>query len=111
MGILLEADYKGVITGKVSPWSGLARAFSASKGGSGQNPLERREGEALEPQERDGQLTYELMNRDSGKLLLSEKGMRLTNWVPSNYLGPRSICPKCTLFRVHLRGSGSSHAT
>ena len=65
MGILLEADYKGVITGKESLWSGLSRAFSATKGGS-QNPLERKEGEALEPQERDGQLTYELMNRDSG---------------------------------------------
>ena len=66
MGILLEADYKGVITGKESPWSGLSRAFSATKGGS-QNPLERKEGEALEPQEKDGQLTYELMNRDSGR--------------------------------------------
>ena len=66
MGILLEADYKGVMTGKESPWSGLSRAFSASKGGS-QNPLERKEGEALEPQEKDGQLTYELMNRDSGR--------------------------------------------
>lgn len=77
MGILLEADYKGVITGKVSPWSGLARAFSASKGGSGQNPLERKEGEALEPQERDGQLTYELMNRDSGRdtFCWTRKGM------------------------------------
>ena len=68
MGILLEADYKGVISGKVSPWSGLVRAFSTSKGGS-QNPLERKEGEALEPQEKDGQLTYELMNRDSGRKL------------------------------------------
>ena len=65
MGILLEADYKGVITGKESIWGGLSRAFSATKQGS-QNPLERKEGEALEPQEKDGQLTYELMNRDSG---------------------------------------------
>ena len=65
MGILLEADYKGVITGKESIWGGLSRAFSATKRGS-QNPLERKEGEALEPQEKDGQLTYELMNRDSG---------------------------------------------
>ena len=71
MGILLEADYKGVITGKVSPWSGLSRAFSATKGGS-QNPLERKEGEALEPQEKDGQLTYELMNRDSGRKTLAK---------------------------------------
>lgn len=66
MGILLEADYKGVITGKESIWGGLSRAFSATKGGS-QNPLERKEGEALRPQEKDGQLTYELMNRDSGE--------------------------------------------
>jgi hypothetical protein len=65
MGILLEADYKGVLTGRESVWKGLSRAFSATKAGS-RNPLERKEGEALEPQERDGQLTYELMNRDSG---------------------------------------------
>ncbi len=65
MGILLEADYKGVLQGKESLVSGLRRAFSASKGGS-QNPLERQPGEELHPQEGDGQLTYELMNRDSG---------------------------------------------
>lgn len=64
-GILLEADYKGVLTGKESIWAGLSRAFSATKAGS-QNPLARVDGEALEPQEKDGQLTYELMNRDSG---------------------------------------------
>lgn len=69
MGILLEADYKGVITGKESIWSGLSRAFSATKAGS-QNPLERKEGEALIPQEKDGQLTYELMNRDTGNISL-----------------------------------------
>ena len=66
MGILLEADYKGVLQGRESLFSGLARAFSATKGGS-QNPLERSPGEELRPQESDGQLTYELMNRDSGK--------------------------------------------
>lgn len=65
MGILLEADYKGVLQGKESIISGLQRAFSASKQGS-QNPLERRPGEDLRSQERDGQLTYELINRDSG---------------------------------------------
>jgi len=68
MGILLEADYKGVLQGKESIVSGLQRAFSATKGGS-QNPLDRKEGEPLRPQEKDGQLTYELMNRDSGMLL------------------------------------------
>lgn len=71
MGILLEADYKGVVTGKESPWAGLSRAFSATKGGS-QNPLTRKEGEELQPQEKDGQLTYELMNRDSAITLAQE---------------------------------------
>jgi len=65
MGILLEADYKGVVQGREPIISGLQRAFSSSKLGS-QNPLERKEGEALEPKESDRQLTYELMNRDSG---------------------------------------------
>lgn len=65
MGILLEADYKGVVQGKEPIVSGLQRAFSSSKLGS-QNPLSRTEGEELRPKEKDGQLTYELMNRDSG---------------------------------------------
>ena len=65
-GILMEADYKGVLTGKESIWGGISRAFSATKGGSRTNPLERGEEGNLEPGERDGQLTYELMNRDSG---------------------------------------------
>lgn len=65
MGILLEADYKGVVQGREPIVGGLQRAFSRSKQGS-QNPLQRNEGEALEPKEKDGQLTYELMNRDSG---------------------------------------------
>ncbi|KAI9754857.1 MAG: hypothetical protein M4579_004514 [Chaenotheca gracillima] len=71
MGILIEADYKGVLQGKESVFSGLKRAFSATKGGS-QNPLERKPGESLEPQEKDGQLTYELMNRDSAITLAQE---------------------------------------
>ena len=71
MGILLEADYKGVISGRESPISGLQRAFSSTKGGS-QNPLTRKSGEDLQPQEKDGQLTYELMNRDSAITLAQE---------------------------------------
>ncbi|MCJ1418427.1 hypothetical protein MMC32_004774 [Xylographa parallela] len=71
MGILLEADYKGVLTGRESIWGGLSRAFSATKGGS-QNPLERGVGEELRAQEKDGQLTYELMNRDSAIALAQE---------------------------------------
>lgn len=71
MGILLEADYKGVITGRESPISGLRRAFSAQKSGS-QNPLERKGNEELKPQEKDGQFTYELMNRDTAVTLAKE---------------------------------------
>ncbi|CAG7927030.1 unnamed protein product [Penicillium olsonii] len=71
MGILLEADYKGVVQGREPIISGLQRAFSTSKLGS-QNPLARQEGEALQPKERDGQLTYELMNRDSAIALAQE---------------------------------------
>ncbi|PMD40881.1 NAD(P)-binding protein [Hyaloscypha variabilis F] len=71
MGILLEADYKGVISGRESPIAGLQRAFSATKGGS-QNPLTRKADEDLKPQEKDGQLTYELMNRDSAITLAHE---------------------------------------
>lgn len=71
MGILLEADYKGVVSGRESPIAGLQRAFSAVKAGT-QNPLERRADEPLRPQERDGQLTYEVMNRDTAVSLAKE---------------------------------------
>lgn len=72
MGILLEADYKGVLTGRESPISGLQRAFSRRKMGSSINPLERGEGQRLDAGEKDGQLTYELMNRDSAIALAHE---------------------------------------
>jgi hypothetical protein len=72
MGILLEADYKGVLQGKEPVWAGLQRAFSPTKQGS-RNPLEEKEGSEAEPLERDGQVTYELMNRDSGLSLLSSR--------------------------------------
>ena len=72
MGILLEADYKGVLTGKESVFSGLSRAFSSTKAGSSGNPLEREPGGELGTGEKDGQLTYELMNRDSAIALAQE---------------------------------------
>ena len=72
MGILLEADYKGVLTGKESPISGLRRAFSPTKRGSHVNPMQQTAGQRLEPGEADGQLTYELMNRDSAITLARE---------------------------------------
>jgi len=75
MGILLEADYKGVVSGRESPITGLRRAFSATKQGT-QNPMDRKEGEPLRPQESDGQLTYEVMNRDSAVSLAKEAAAR-----------------------------------
>lgn len=76
MGILLEADYKGVVSGKESPISGLRRAFSSTKKGSARNPLERGEeknsDEGIGIGEADGQITYELMNRDSALSLANE---------------------------------------
>jgi uncharacterized protein YbjT (DUF2867 family) len=72
MGILLEADYKGVLSGKESIFSGLSRAFSPSKLGSAGNPLAREPGAELGKGEKDGQLTYELMNRDSAIALAQE---------------------------------------
>ncbi|KAJ5726689.1 uncharacterized protein N7483_008046 [Penicillium malachiteum] len=74
MGILLEADYKGVVQGREPIVGGLQRAFSSSKLGS-QDLSSRKEGEALEPKERDGQLTYELMNRDSAIALAQESSL------------------------------------
>lgn len=69
LGILLEADYKGVISGRESPISGLQKAFSASKGSRSPNPLEQKPGDEIKPPESANQLTYEMMNRDSAILL------------------------------------------
>ena len=94
MGILLEADYKGVISGKESPISGLQRAFSATKGGS-QNPLTRSKEEDLQPQEEDGQLTYELMNRDSAITLAKEASAeKVSTFVYISAAGGAPILPK-----------------
>ena len=83
MGILLEADYKGVLTGREFIVSGLSRAFSSTKQGSAANPLNRSPTSSpetssnpttddLSPGEKDGPLTYELMNRDSAIALAQE---------------------------------------
>lgn len=78
MGILLEADYKGVITGQESPIAGLRKAFSPDKGRNSPNPLEHDSasssssgggGGGYKPPESEQQLTYERMNRDSAVLL------------------------------------------
>jgi len=72
MGILLEADYKGVISGRESPIAGLQKAFSPAKGKGSPNPLERKEGEEPPAPQSENQLTYELMNRDSALLVAKE---------------------------------------
>jgi uncharacterized protein YbjT (DUF2867 family) len=73
MGILLEADYKGVLTGRESPLAGLRRAFAPTKQGAHTNPLlVDDDRQPLEPGEPDGQITYELMNRDSAVVLARE---------------------------------------
>jgi hypothetical protein len=82
MGILLEADYKGVLSGRESPIAGLRRAFSATKQGSNLNPLERKPGQTLQAGEQDGQITYELMNRDSAITLARE----------ANEAGAKAFC-------------------
>ncbi|KAL1296694.1 hypothetical protein AAFC00_000170 [Neodothiora populina] len=72
MGILLEADYKGVLQGKEPLVAGLQRAFSSTKKGT-QDPFARTGDEGtFEPQEDGGQITYEVMNRDSAILLAKE---------------------------------------
>ncbi|KAG8165681.1 hypothetical protein KVR01_004233 [Diaporthe batatas] len=79
MGILLEADYKGVVSGRESPIAGLRRAFDPSRGGSSSpNPLERGgDNGSYRPPENEKQLTYENMNRDSAVLVAraAEEGM------------------------------------
>lgn len=72
MGILLEADYKGVLQGRENPFYGLKRAFS-NEGRPG-NPLERRvDGkDDIRPPESRKQLTYENMNRDTAIMLAKQ---------------------------------------
>ncbi|KAI0542382.1 NAD(P)-binding protein [Xylaria digitata] len=72
MGILLEADYKGVLRGQESPISGLRKAFTAAPQPG--NPLQRRVNESgdIRPPETREQLTYENMNRDSAIMLAKE---------------------------------------
>ena len=64
MGILMEADYKGVISGKESPISGLQKAFAPVRD-RGINPLEKKQGEDIKPTNINDQFSYEIMNRDT----------------------------------------------
>lgn len=64
MGILLEADYKGIVSGKESPLAGLQKLLARSRE-PGVNPLERKAGDDIKPADPGLQLSYEVMNRDS----------------------------------------------
>jgi hypothetical protein len=66
MGILLEADYKGVVSGQQSLWSNVSKSFGAANAGADTNPLQEDQGTPIEPEEDAGPITYEVMNRDSG---------------------------------------------
>ncbi|KAI8966877.1 NAD(P)-binding protein [Daldinia sp. FL1419] len=74
LGILLEADYKGIAQGRDSPLEGLRKVFSSPPRPG--NPLERKVPEGtdqdIRPPETKSQLTYETMNRDSAIMLARE---------------------------------------
>ncbi|KAF2454060.1 hypothetical protein BDY21DRAFT_326600 [Lineolata rhizophorae] len=97
MGILLEADYKGVVQGRESPISGLRRAFSANKKGAATNPLDKDVGQGfprLRPGEPDAQLTYELMNRDTAlALALASSKARVKTFGYVSAVGGAPILP------------------
>lgn len=75
MGILLEADYKRVVSGQESPISGLRKAFAQPPSASTPNPLERNDNSNTpsssnnNANNKPNQLTYESMNRDSALIL------------------------------------------
>jgi len=64
MGILMEADYKGLVSGKESPISGFQKVFAASKD-RGFNPMEKKLGEDITASSKNDQFSYEVMNRDT----------------------------------------------
>ncbi|KAM7221422.1 NAD dependent epimerase/ dehydratase [Rhypophila decipiens] len=69
MGILLEADYKGLVSGRDSPLAALKRNFSPRHT---PNPLDPESTLTANPPTEASQLTYENMNRDSAILLAKE---------------------------------------
>lgn len=69
MGILIEADYKGIVSGRDSPIAGLRKMFSSSSADRGVNPLDKKPGEDIKPRDPNLQFSYEVMNRDSAVAL------------------------------------------
>jgi hypothetical protein len=66
MGILFEADYKDIVSGKVPITTGLKKILESFRSGGSTNPLDEEATEkAASNDTQKSQLTYELMNRDS----------------------------------------------
>ncbi|KAI1429319.1 NAD(P)-binding protein [Xylaria sp. FL1777] len=98
MGILLEADYKGVLRGQESPIAGLRKAFAAAPPQQQQgNPLRRSgsgESDDIRPPESREQLTYENMNRDSAIMLAKEAaGENVSAFVYISAAGGAPVLP------------------
>ncbi|KAK4190050.1 isoflavone reductase IRL [Podospora australis] len=72
LGILLEADYKGLVSGRENPLTALSKVFGANSAHQTPNPLDRKPGDRQEVVGGKQQLTYEMMNRDSAILLAKE---------------------------------------
>lgn len=68
MGILLEADYKGLVSGKENPVAGLQKMFATTRD-RGVDPLQKEPGEDITPSNPADQFSYEIMNRDSAVAL------------------------------------------
>lgn len=73
MGILLEADYKGLVSGRESPIAGLRKAFAPVADRGVRSPLEQKAGEEdIRPADPRDQFSYEIMNRDSAIMLAKQ---------------------------------------
>ncbi|EFX04488.1 NAD dependent epimerase dehydratase family protein [Grosmannia clavigera kw1407] len=64
LGILLEADYKGVLSGKDSPLEGVRKMLAGSQGRQ-----DKPQPDSSSSSSSSSQMTYETMNRDSALLV------------------------------------------
>lgn len=73
MGILLEADYKGLLSGRESPIAGVQKVFAPVKDRGVRSPIDQRAGEEdITPSNPADQFSYEIMNRDSAVMLAKQ---------------------------------------
>ncbi|KAH6693697.1 NAD dependent epimerase/dehydratase family protein [Plectosphaerella plurivora] len=73
MGILLEADYKGLVSGREPPIAGFQKVFAPVKDRGVRSPMEQKAGEEdLHTANPNDQFSYEIMNRDSAVMLAKQ---------------------------------------